>query len=756
MSFRLKTILGVALIEAILLVLLVTESLNFLYDTNSQALFDRAQSTAQQFSLTVQDAVLSEDLASLESFVESLYGADEVAYCRILSSSGDVMAQSGDDQLLAASFNEDTSIDDVTDGVLDMRVPVEVDGYAFGSVQMGFSTSPLADIIEKSRTEMVFIALAEMGLVALFSFFLGTYLTRQLQSLRDGAQRLAEGALGTTLPVSGNDELADTARSFNHMSTELLRSEQQILEQSQLFQDLVQTSSDWFWTTDADGCIDSLSSGFYSSVRAPEEDIIGKLWHDIIDRAASDQSGQAKRVRRSVEERQVFRDVIYKWTDHSGAERWINLNGKPAQDVDGQHIGFRGTGRDVTDAVVREQQLTQANLLARESMRAKDRFLANMSHELRTPLNAVLGMHELLRYADLTDQERLYLDNIRGSGEALLNIVSEILEVARLEDEQIELAEEPFDLVRLVEETVQQFEESARQRNNVLRWEIEPKENIQLVGDVGRLRRVIMNLVSNATKFCHDGAIEITAQVQSTSRYDNVRLHVSVKDTGIGIADADIDRLFDPFFQVDASSKREYGGAGLGLTIVRRIVNGMHGTYGIESQPRRGTRIWFEVPLVRLADQSEDVDTEGSDYEQRMAEREKEPLRVLIAEDNPMNLLLIRKMVERIGAEITVANNGQEAVQAAQDNLFDMVLMDIQMPEMDGIEATRYIRRHIASNMQLPIIAVTANAMDGDREKYFAAGMDGYVPKPINKNVLFSEIERLAPARKRDSVPPST
>lgn len=754
MSFRIKTILGVALIEAILLVLLVTEALNFLYATNSQALFDRAHSTAKQFSLSVQNDVISEDLASLESSVAALYESKDVVYCRILSTSGGVLAESGDAQLLAVSFDEDTAIGDVTDGVLDVQIPVEVEGYAFGEVQMGFSTAPLTEIIEKSRTEMVFIALAEMGLVALFSFFLGTYLTRQLQALRDGAQRLAEGALGTTLPVSGSDELADTARSFNHMSTELLRSEQQILEQSQLFQDLVQTSSDWFWTTDTDGRIDSLSSGFYASVRAPEKDIIGRDWSDVIDNASSDQSGQAKRVQRSVEEQQVFRDIIYKWTDHSGAERWINLNGKPAQDAEGQYVGFRGTGRDVTDAVVREQQLTQANLLAREGLRAKDRFLANMSHELRTPLNAVLGMHELLRNANLTDQERVYLDNIKGGGKALLNIVSEILEVARLEDEQIELIEQPFDLVSLVEQAVEPFEESARQRNNTLRWQIEPRESVTLVGDVARLRRVITNLLSNATKFCYDGAIEITTKLLPVSGYDHVLLHFAIKDTGIGIAAGDLDRVFDPFFQVDTSSKREYGGTGLGLTIMKRIVNGMQGKYGIESKPRMGTSVWFEVPLTRSVDTSEDVEIDSGDYEARIANRGGGPLRILVAEDNPMNLLLIRKILERTGAKVTVANNGQEAVQAVQQDLFDIVLMDIQMPEMDGIEATQYIRRHIASKRQLPILAVTANAMDGDREKYFAAGMDGYVSKPIDKNVLFSEIERLAPSDKKDSTLP--
>ena len=209
------------------------------------------------------------------------------------------------------------------------------------------------------------------------------------------------------------------------------------------------------------------------------------------------------------------------------------------------------------------------------------------------------------------------------------------------------------------------------------------------------------------------------------------------------------------FFQVDASSKREHGGVGLGLTIVKRIVSGMQGQYGVESQLRRGTRVWFEVPLARSAGTSEEASSDSGDYEERTTKSGGGPLHILIAEDNLMNLLLIRKLVEQTGAEVTVAHNGQEAVQATQNDVFDMILMDIQMPEMDGVEATQFIRRHIASSRQLPIIAVTANAMDGDREKYFAAGMDGYVSKPIDKNILFSEMERLAPGAKRKPAQPN-
>ncbi len=744
MSFRLKTILGVALIEAVLLVILVSEALSFLYETNANNLYASAHSTARQFSLTIQDAVISDDLASIASFADGLYEAEDVEYCRILSPSGEVLAEAGSPEILAIPFREERSIDEVTDGVLDVEMFIEVYGTRFGSIQLGFSTKSLDGVMETSRREMILIALAEMVLVALFSLFLGTYLTRQLQALRDGAQRLSDGALGLTIPVSGNDELAETARSFNKMSTDLLHAEKGLVEQTQLFQDLVQTSSDWFWTTDTEGCIQTLSSGFYASVRAPSEEIIGRPWGDVIESASADteQVSLVKRLRQAQQQQEPFRDVIYKWKDNIGVERWINLSGKPARDGSGNYVGFRGTGKDVTEAVVREQQLTQANELARESVRSKDRFLATMSHELRTPLNAVLGLSELLKDAKLSEVERTYLESVELSGKELLNIVSEILEVARLEDEHVQLVEEPFDFVELIEQTMRAFETGKATPGCALQYDVQPKESTRLLGDVGRLRRIMNNLLSNAAKFCNYGTVRVEARLRSMSAGDRMLFCFDVTDTGVGISAEDINRVFEPFFQADDSASRKFGGAGLGLTIVRRLVNAMGGQCHIESQLGQGTHVWFTIPMALAPDEAvapkDDVlqtDRAGRD--------EQSALRVLIAEDNAMNLLLVQKMVEKIDAQVEVATNGKEAIDAVRAGDFDVVLMDVQMPEMDGIEATKYIREHVEKARNLPIIAVTANAMDGDREKYFAAGMNGYVSKPINRQKLLGEIDRL-------------
>jgi PAS domain S-box-containing protein len=744
MSFRLKTILGVALIEAVLLVILVSEALSFLYETNANNLYASAHSTARQFSLTIQDAVISDDLASIASFADGLYEAEDVEYCRILSPSREVLAEAGSPEILAIPFREERSIDEVTDGVLDVEMFIEVYGTRFGSIQLGFSTKSLDGVMETSRREMILIALAEMVLVALFSLFLGTYLTRQLQALRDGAQRLSDGALGLTIPVSGNDELAETARSFNKMSTDLLHAEKGLVEQTQLFQDLVQTSSDWFWTTDTEGCIQTLSSGFYASVRAPSEEIIGRLWSDVIESASAgtEQVALVKRLRQAQQQQEPFRDVIYKWKDNVGVERWINLSGKPARDGSGNYVGFRGTGKDVTEAVVREQQLTQANELARESVRSKDRFLATMSHELRTPLNAVLGLSELLKDAKLSETERTYLESVELSGKELLNIVSEILEVARLEDEHVQLAEEPFDFVELIEQTMRAFKTVKGTPDCALQYDVQPKESTRLLGDVGRLRRIMNNLLGNAAKFCNYGTVRVEARLRSMSAGDRMLFCFDVTDTGVGISAEDINRVFEPFFQADDSASRKFGGAGLGLTIVRRLVNAMGGQCHIESQLGQGTHVWFTIPLALAPDEAV---TPKDDVLQtdRAGRDEQSALRVLIAEDNAMNLLLVQKMVEKIDAQVEVATNGKEAIDAVRAGDFDVVLMDVQMPEMDGIEATKYIREHVEKARNLPIIAVTANAMDGDREKYFAAGMNGYVSKPINRQKLLGEIDRL-------------
>jgi len=749
MSFKLKTVLGIALIEALILALLVTLSLNFLYNSYSEAVQDQTRATAEQFSLTVRNALLSDDLASLETFVRSIVDSDDIVYSRILDGKGAVLAEAGELEALAREFHQDTSLQSVEDDVFDMAVKIEVDGYFFGSVQIGLSTQEVYLVMREARNELVLIALTEMILVAIFSLLLGFYLTRQLDLLQKGADSIASGNLGYTLSVVGNDELADTARSFNKMSVDLLEARHIAALQSQLFEDLVDTSSDWFWETGDTGRLERISKNFYQYDQVPilEKDIIDKTWSEIIIAGDSEQKDIEARLRDCVFKEEPFRDIVYVRNEQGEEMRWLSISGKPAYLETGELIGYRGTGREVTATVRREHDLVNAKITAEESVLAKSRFLANMSHELRTPLNGVLGMAFLLEESTLDTEQKGYLDAITQSGEMLLRVLSDILDISKVEGGDFSISADPFVAQDLVGSVTHLFEGKARQGGNTLIGTVEPPEPIILSGDAGRIKQILANLIGNATKFCTNGTISVETVVSEKESAEDVGLRICVRDTGIGIPSEKIGTIFDPFVQVDDSSTRQQGGTGLGLALVREFVSLMKGTYGVDSTFGEGAAFWFDIPVKKSKPVvNYDIVPNRTVAKSPTLGADK-TLHVLVAEDNRVNQLLIIDLLKKQGYEVTLAQNGRIALDMVMQQNFDLVLMDLNMPELDGFEATRLIRAAQSPWVEsLPIIAVTANAMDGDREKCLQAGMNGYISKPVNINELLSMVDEFTSA----------
>jgi signal transduction histidine kinase/ActR/RegA family two-component response regulator/HAMP domain-containing protein len=749
MSFKFKTVLGVALIEALILALLVTLSLNFLYNSYSEAIQDQTRATAEQFSLTVKNALLSDDLASLESFVRSIVDSDVIVYSRILDSNGVVLAESGEIEALRREFHQDTSLESAVDDVFDQEVRIEVDGYYFGSVQIGYTTQEAYSIMREARNELILIALTEMVLVAIFSLGLGIYLTRQLDSLKKGADSIASGELGYTLSVVGNDELAETARSFNKMSTDLLEARQAATLQSQLFEDLVETSSDWFWETDNTGRLKRISKEFYHDHRIPmlEKDIIGKTWSEIVIAAHSEQTDVEDRLRDCVFKKEPFREIVYIRNLEGGETQWLSISGKLAYLETGEWIGYRGTGRDVTATVRRERELVKAKVMAEESVLAKSRFLANMSHELRTPLNGVLGITSLLAESNLDAEQEGYCDVITQSGEMLLRVLSDILDISKAEGGDFNIYAEPFVCHDLVGSVTHLFEGKATLGGNKLVSTVEPPEPLVLLGDAGRIKQILANLIGNATKFCSNGTISVAAVVSPSESTEDVGLHICVRDTGIGIPSEEIETIFDPFVQIDDSPTRQQGGTGLGLALVREFVSLMKGTYGVDSTFGEGATFWFDIPVKTLSPVANHESAPNHPVAKSPTFRADKATRILVAEDNHVNQLLMMALLKKQGYDVTLAPNGRIALDLVTQQNFDLVLMDLHMPELDGFAATRLIRAAQLPLVQsLPIIAVTANAMDGDREKCLQAGMNEYISKPVDRIELLSMIERFTSA----------
>jgi signal transduction histidine kinase len=393
----------------------------------------------------------------------------------------------------------------------------------------------------------------------------------------------------------------------------------------------------------------------------------------------------------------------------------------------------------------RTRELKAARDQAMEASRLKSQFLANMSHEIRTPMNGVLGAGNLLAATDLTDEQRAYVDILSSSGEALLTIINDVLDLSKIEAGRLELEPSTFTLLDPFTEVVNLLAPQAAAKNIRLSLNADADLPRSVVGDAGRLRQVVTNLVGNAVKFTSVGQVLVKVSAESRSE-DAVTLRCAVSDSGIGIAEQDIARLFTEFTQLDTSNARRFGGTGLGLAISDRLVRLMNGEIGCTPNPGGGSRFWFTAPfaLARPDDRALDDGAVASTATPKGGPPASAPA-ILIVEDNETNALILTHMLKLLGYRSDTVSNGADAIEAAGRESYSTILMDCQMPVMDGFTTTRRLRSQFAGDPRIPIVAITATATTEDQERCFAAGMDDYLPKPIIMARLGAVLSRWAP-----------
>ncbi|TGM55954.1 response regulator [Leptospira biflexa] len=395
---------------------------------------------------------------------------------------------------------------------------------------------------------------------------------------------------------------------------------------------------------------------------------------------------------------------------------------------------------DVSQQVTREKLLREQMVVAKEreveakkASQAKTDFLASMSHEIRTPLNAILGMADTLTETNLTNEQMEYLTVLRNSGKALYNIINDILDLSRIESGKLEIEHIEFSIRDLLKETISLFLMKAKSKGIQISYSVSDDIAEHIKGDSTRIQQILINLIGNAMKFTEIGKIYVDASLSN----DQKSLCLTVEDTGIGIPNEKLNSIFESFTQVDSSTTRRYGGTGLGLTITKKLILMMNGEISVQSQLGKGSKFILNIPYEGLVHRDSNIHQHWLDLELPDAENFPK-CRILLAEDSEENVFIIKTFLRKYPIELVIAKNGKIALQMFQSEKFDIVLMDMQMPEMDGLEATKQIRlyehnQNIDPLFAIPIIAISANVQKEDISKSFMAGITSYISKPVRK-----------------------
>ena len=613
----------------------------------------------------------------------------------------------------------------------DIRSP---EGEVVGSITIYMSGDELVeelnDILRRSAVDALGISLA---LVVLLFLSIRMHLLRPLSNIvKVISVSDADGIPVERLPHQGPREIVTLSSRINDMIGTIDDSRGALREAKEQMELALWGSGDGWWDWDVVRGRAHFDARWTAMIGYRQDEVEGSFegWKALIH--PEDLEQVMATLQTHLDGSSPDYEVGFRMRTKAGAWKWILARGKVvARDESGRPLRMVGTHSDIDGAKRNEQALSEAKAEAERASRAKGEFLANMSHEIRTPMNAILGMTELLAERELDEEARHFVSIARAAGGTLLSIINDILDLSKIEAGQLRLEEEPFDLTELIASTTAMVGLRARERGLTIDYDMEGAVPLWVSGDSLRLRQVLLNLLGNAVKFTERGGVRLTVAVEEGAD-GMVEFHV--EDSGIGIPADRLEEIFESFSQAELSITRRYGGTGLGLAISRRLVEMMGGEISVESEPGRGSTFHFSAHLPAASPVSAEAHKE--------VEAVTGPLRILVAEDAEDNRLLLRAYLKGSGHALVFAENGLEAVERFQEGAFELVLMDVQMPEMDGLTATRTIREWEREQgvEPTPIVALTAYALKEEIDRVLSAGCDRHLAKPVRKKALLEAI----------------